>query len=109
MRVTCKSIGEFLSNLKLEKDIYRNIVYVTIDEEPLNEVNFAIAVQATAVVRTEDAGEYLLVVSENCGMDCRNKAQQDYAGSEMAFDLKDKIMTTCGELGLEVRTGLVSE
>ena len=108
MRVTCKSVGEFIGNLKAEKDIYRNIVYITIDEEPVNEVKFAVIIQATAIIRTEDGGEYLLVVSENCGVDYRDKSQ-DYAGSEVAFNLKDKLAMECGELGLEVRTGLVSE
>ena len=110
MRVTCKTVGEFISNLKLESDIYRKIVYVTIDETSVDQDNikYSVVIQATTVVRTEDGGEYLLMVIENCGTDYRD-ASQDYGGSELAFDLQDKIKTSCEELGLEVRTGLVSE
>ena len=110
MRVTCKTVGEFIGNLKLENDVYRKIVYVTIEEEPLDQdgIKFAVVIQATTIVRTEDGGEYLLVVTENCGKDLRD-VSQDYGGSELAFDLQDKIKTACEELGLEVRTGVVSE
>ena len=111
MRVTCKTVSEFIDNLKSEKgNIYRNIIYVMIEEEPLdqNNIKFSITIQVTAVVRTEDGGEYLLVVAENCGKDLRD-VSQDYGGNELAFDLQDKIKTACEELGLEVRTGIVSE
>lgn len=74
------------------------------DVYPPDGVKVGILLQASAVVVTEDGGEYLMEVGEQCGDDWMD-ATRDFAGSERADVLKTMIEDFCRNRGLTVRPG----
>lgn len=112
MRVVCDTVEQFVRNLRLERDVYQRVVRVQVTSNPAGvgtsrdapvlSVNF----QASAVVRSDDGGEFLLEVGEDCGHDWRDKSQR-FEGTARAKELEDMVRRACEELGLEVRPGLI--
>jgi len=114
MRVSCTSVDDFLANLEIEgkAHVYREVVHVNICSRPLDgnkrdSAKFEVILQASAVIDTEDGGQFLLEVGENMGIDY-NDASQEFAGSEAAGEANKRIYEVCNNLGLMVRPGIIS-
>lgn len=109
MRVTCKSVADFLTNLSLvESDhVHLRTVYVDDGERRPNELRVDRTIQASAVINDDSGGQYLLVVGEACGIDRLDSKEMD--GTQRLSSLRERLDDFCGERGLHVRPGIVSE
>jgi hypothetical protein len=85
------------------------VVHLDVSRRPLDKdkTRIEVVLQATAVVDTEEGGQFLLDVGENMGMDY-NDASQEKEGSKAAEKAEEKIIEVCDDLGLMVRPGIIS-
>lgn len=114
MRVVCRTVEDFLENLRSVPPtmVLQGIVYVSIHRNPLdgtkrNAVKFDVTVQADVVVNlSNDEGQYILQYAEQVGRDYED-GSQERGGSERAEEIKRKIVEHCDDVGLRVRPGVV--
>lgn len=115
MRVVCNSVDDFITNLKAQigTAIFEQTVWASVTRNPLGKENqreavrFSVVYQASVVVNTNDGGQYLLEVGEDCGIDYED-ATQDRSGTKRAQELIEKVQGCCDKRGLKVRPGIVS-
>jgi len=115
MRVTFITIEEFLHDLKnVESDkVFQQAVRIQRSQRPIqgdkySAVKFEVVLQVSAVVSTDDGGEYIMETGEVCGYDYRDSSRE-FAGSEKADELKRMIEEFCSHHGLVVRPGLIEQ
>ena len=112
MKIVCKSLDHFLTNLQQEKTTFKNLVFVFIDKTPKDVSNtvcrYQVVFHAAAIVIDETGAEYMLEMAEDCGIDYVD-ASQDFAGSEVASEKNDRLIAVCNTLGLTIRPGLIEE
>ena len=77
-----------------------------IDGIKYDAVKFSVVFQASAVVRLDDGGEYLLDYGEDCGTDYMDEPKK-LEGSERANVLREKLAGFCDDYGLLVRPGII--
>ena len=131
MRNVCRTVDDFLENLRIELvqchlngssrgsfedklcPVHRRSLYLTRYESPVGEnkrdanaVRFNVIVHVGAVVATVE-GEYLLECAEEMGIDYHD-ASQEREGSEQADLAVAKIEAFCQAYGLMVRPGAIS-
>jgi len=112
VRVECKSIQDFLCNLKAlsKEQVIEGIVRVSISERdergdgPYFYINF----QASALIQLADyEGQYLLEFGEDCGRDIRD-SEPDFEGSGNAYALEAEVKAMCNEKGWRILPGIIS-
>lgn len=116
MRVECSTLDDFLVNLgsvdNPASSVFGGVVYADTLRDQVgtgsNAYKYAVTFQASAVIRVEDGGEYLLVVGVRCGNDYVD-ASNGREGTDAASSLKLKLMDFCNGRCLTVRPGRVSE
>ena len=114
MRVTCNTLNDFITNLRMEPptSVLQQTVHVSVTERPLDisdkhkAVKFSIMLQASAVITLEDGGQYLLEYGEDCGMDYRDSSNE-LLGTERTNGLRKKLVEFCDDYGLKIRPGIV--
>ncbi len=114
MRITCHTLGELLENLKAvaPTSVFQRTVYTSTSRRPLDNENkykavkFAIVFQVSAVIGTEEGGEYILESAEECGFDYTD-ASNEAAGTMKADALRNTLVEHCDDAGLKVRPGIV--
>ena len=109
MLVTCASIDDLIANLRCGDDVYGRVVYASISRrrvDPNSDVKIEVTLQASAVMRNSDGGEYLLQYGERCGVDYHDSSQE-MIGSSEANKLHDELRRYCDGAGLAVRPGVV--
>jgi hypothetical protein len=113
MRATFATVDELLEDLKHEAPghVFQRVVRMSMMVKPVNgtkrdAVKFQVSLHVSAVVQQDNGDEYIAEVSEDCGCDYHD-ATQDYAGTEMACDLKQKVKDFCDGNGLTVRPGII--
>lgn len=132
MRNVCRTVEDFLENLRIELvqyrsklnqphvgdsapyyPIHRKAIFLTRYESPIGEnkrdpnaVRFNVIVHVGAVVVTEE-GEYLLECAEIMGTDYHD-ASGERIGSEQADLVVAKIESFCHANGLIIRPGAIS-
>ena len=124
MRTICKTVDDFLENLRIEltqfgnsssttkqHPIHRKAIYLTqidvpIEEDKLNAVRFDVMIQIGAVVVTEE-GEYLLECIESQGIDYRD-ASNEKKGTEQSELTVARIEEFCKLNQLTIRPGSLS-
>jgi hypothetical protein len=110
MRVDVATIDDFLANLAADgsrplSGVVRCSVTKTIHSVGSPVVH--VTLHAGAVMILEDGGgEYLLDLSVDCGKD-DNSSDPDYAGSDCAADIKERLAKVCSERGLTLLPGIV--
>lgn len=107
MRVVCDSVEDFLANLKKDSgNIYRNIVYFSITNKEESEVKKTVGVQSSAVIDSEEGGQFIVELGLYCGIDYSDHTQ-DFEGTEAAKSIRTIIANFCNSHDLEVRPGIV--
>ena len=113
MKVVCTSVNDFLHNITVEgfDKVLHRVIYVDYVKNPLGDnqrdcVKWKVFLSASAVMVTEDEGEYLLEVGVNCGVDYTDKSN-DLKGSKKALELKSQIEECCKNHNLTIRPGVV--
>lgn len=113
MRIITTSVEEFLEDLGHDIDqVLQKCVRVSVSKRPIDNIDrrravtFDVVIQASAVVDMGPDGQYLLEVGEDCGRDFTD-ATGEYAGSDRAAELKDRIRQFCDIHGLTVRPGVI--
>jgi hypothetical protein len=112
MRVTCNQISDVLANLVScpIENLFGKVIYLNVIRQPVtpDKLKFRVAVHVSAIVNTDDGGQYLLVGGEDCGHDYMDgKREQD--GTKKALCLREALEDFCGERGWVIRPGVVSE
>jgi len=108
MRVTCGTIGEFLTNIQAEgaSRVFDKTVRVSRVEDVLDECKSKIRFMVSAVINVGEDGQYLLEAGEYCGVDYKD-GELDLKGSEQASRLRTAVMDFCEGKGLRVLPGVV--
>ena len=122
MRNVCRTIDDFLENLRIEIaafvvksecPIHRKSIFLTCYGQPVGEnkrdpnaVKFNVVVHVGAVISTEE-GEYLLECAEIMGIDYRD-ASNELEGTEKSDLVVAKIKDFCQDNGLTIRPGAIS-
>jgi len=126
MRVTCKTIEEFIADLSRKIRLFEDetvnnsdlvvgsIVRLSIHRNQESSSRYSVVIQASAVVRiianlgdeVDDVGEYLLQTGQDCGHDVEAGGGHN-EGTEKANRLRDKLKKFCEERGLEVGPGVI--
>lgn len=110
MRVTYHTIDAFLRDLENESPerVFQRAVRVQVSKSSVPPDNVAcdVTIQVSAVVSTEDGGEYLMDAGERCGRDFCD-GDGEFAGSERADELRGEIERFCERTGLTVRPGFI--
>ena len=115
MRIVCPVIEDFLDTLETEENgtgsIYRKHVHLSRFRQPVDgnsrdAVKFLINMQLSAIIETEDGGQYLLQFGEDCGMDYKDSGGA-YEGTKVYEKRKKQVVKCCERLGLVLRPGVV--
>ena len=120
MRTICKTVDDFLENLRIELSIptdsdkcpiHRKAVYLTqfdmpMGEDRLNAVRFDVMIHVGAVITTEE-GEYLLECVESQGIDYQD-ASNEKKGTEQSELTVARIEEFCKLNQLTIRPGSLS-
>ena len=111
MRIICKSVDEFISNVT-GGTLFANTCWVSktinpIDDNSKNAVKFLVLFQVSVIkVFKEDGGECMVELGIDCGYDYHD-ATQDYQGSELADEHREKLKAFCEEQGFIVKPGIL--
>ena len=108
MRIVCRTIEAFVDNLRLG-EVFENSVWLDETSREISEHKFLCNLQASAVVRVKDGGEFLLLYGEDVGYDFTDGEPQQKEGSEAARHRKGLLAERCEDMGLVVRPGILSE
>lgn len=117
MRVSCESFNDFMANLEAvnKADVYGKVIYFSLNRHPVDDpsrlkaTRFDVVVQASCVINVDFGdSQYLLQFGEHVGFD-RVAAGGNIEGSEAAKKIKDRLVLFCGERGIKVMPGMVSE
>ena len=106
MRVVCRSIEAFIENLHLGEPVEKT-VWVDATNREVSEHKILHNLQATAVVRMADGGEFLLQYGEDVGWD-HTDGEKELEGTEAMSHRRGYLKQCCEDMGLTVRPGLVS-
>ncbi len=113
MRVTCQTIDEFIQTLESEgnENIFRATIRVNSIRRPVDGTKhdcsaFDCLIQASAIVDMGEEGQYLLEAGEECGRDYVD-ASQEFEGSTIMKELRDKISMFCTFNKLRLLPGLI--
>jgi hypothetical protein len=107
MRIVCRTVEAFVENLRLG-EVFEKSVWLDETGHVVSEHKILCNLQASAVVRLRDGGEFLLQYGEDVGYDYTDgEAQRE--GSEAAMHRKGYLRERCEDMGLTVRPGIVSE
>jgi hypothetical protein len=111
MRITTKTIDEFLEALTHEDEIFCNTIRISsgriaVDAASREPVKFKVVIQASTIVKIGDQSEYLLEGGEFCGHDYED-ASQDKAGTKAMQALKEKIQAFAATRNWKVLPGLI--
>ena len=111
MRIQCEDVQGFIENLKKydSSRIFEKTVWVDITKASLSEVVDQVTFQATAIIQTEDGGEFVVKVGIDCGRDYADNSGVGLVGTEIAEKLCGELETFCEEHGLVVLPGIISE
>lgn len=107
MRVICRTVESFVENLRLGEPIEK-IVWLDETSREVSEHKILCNLQASAVVRLPDGGEFLLQYGEDVGYDFMDGEPQR-EGSEAVAHRKGYLEECCKDMGLVVRPGIVTE
>jgi len=110
MRVTCKTLTDFLTNIVEagSEKLYGGTVWTDVTKREENEGIDEIVFQADAVVREEDGSEYFLQYGQSCGRDYYD-GDPGREGSRKAEELEKQLREFCKSRDLKVRPGVLSE
>jgi len=107
MRIVCRTIEAFVENLRLG-EVFEKSVWLDETNRIVSEHKVLYNLQASAVVRLNDGGEFLLQYGEDVGYDFTDgEPQRD--GSEAVRHRKGFLTERCKDMGLVVRPGIVTE
>jgi hypothetical protein len=106
MLVTCKSVDDFLANLEQADNLFEDAVRIDVTRRQLDEVRYAVVFQASCVVQTDDGGEYILQVGEECGVDYEDTTQ-DFGGTDSAADVRHRVTDFCKSRQFKVLPGTI--
>lgn len=110
MRVICNSIADFLTNLASVKseDILEKTIWINRTTQDPNDEGMVdiITLQASAIIDTEDGGQYLLEGGEICGKD-HYDGDEEKKGSDRANELLERIDDLCSANGLKTKPGVL--
>ncbi len=101
VRVEFNTLDEFIGELTLDCDrVVDRVVRVRIDATPqqVDAVTFEYSLWATAHVHG-DQTDYIMELGINCG--------EHEGGEENADDARNRIMSSCDDMGLTVRNGKI--
>ncbi|MDO8682502.1 MAG: hypothetical protein Q7N50_03355 [Armatimonadota bacterium] len=108
-------MADFFQHLNVVKpdDIYGRVIYVDVNRRCIDgqgqpKVRWSVVIQASAVVASEDGGQYLLQAGEDCGLDYED-ASKEHTGTERAKSLREALEDRCVDLKLRLLPGVVSE
>ena len=107
MKIAVTTIDEFLSEIRAEAEhLHQSIVRVRKDKDDVHRDGSLCDVTfwATCIVASSDT-EYLLEYCGKCGKD--EPGIDDYTGSDVASEWKDRISAVAAECGLSVRPGKI--
>ncbi len=107
MRIVCSTIEAFVENLRLG-EVFEKSVWLDETSREVSEHKMLCNLQASAVVRLKDGGEFLLQYGEDMGYDFTDGEPQR-EGSEAAKHRSGFLRERCEDMGLVVRPGIVTE
>ena len=114
MTVTCDSLDDFITNLRVEGPdaVFKHNVYVCTTKSPAgsdgrSSVVFDITMHASAIIEIAD-GQYLLEFAEACGRDI-NDATQRQDGTNKAATMRKKLSEFCDDFGFSIRPGIIGQ
>lgn len=107
MIVSCKSIDDFLINLKnsIHDGVMRNVVHFNITKTYMDHLTM-VSCSASALVGAEGAW-FLLSYSQDCGQDLMT-ANGNTDASKLAEDIEQKLQESCDDMGLKILPGELS-
>lgn len=110
MRVTCKTVDEFLENLLSEggDHVFQKVVRCSTTRRPmdLDLVRWQVNFQVSTVIDLNEDGQYLLEAGEDCGMDYED-ADAESKGMDKATSLKNQVGGCCEEMCLRLLPGII--
>lgn len=111
MRISCQSIDDFITNLKVHANsVYRKVIYVDRVREPLNGSTYSdcsawdIGFSANCLIVGSDAIESLLSVSEYCGVDRDSQPVSD-VGTANFHEFVKQLTAFCAQVDLQIMPG----
>lgn len=112
MRIVCNTVEELLEDLEksdctllFQKSIRFSTTYRAMGNE-VEPVRFQVGVQVSAILETDQGGEYIIEAGEHCGIDYRD-ASREYKGTERAQSIRKRVEDFCRARGLVVRPGVI--
>ncbi len=110
MKIQCNDVQGFIENLKKCdcSRIFEKTVWVDITKAFLSEVVDQVTFQASAVIQTEDGGEFVVRLGIECGKNYMDSSNE-MIGQEQAEKLRDELCEFCEGHGLVVLPGIISE
>jgi len=107
VRVVCHTVEAFVENLRIGT-LVEKTVWIDVSSKQAAEHKIAWNLQASAVVRLADGGEFLLQYGEDCGYDYTD-GEPELEGTQAVKHRRGYLVEQCEDMGLTVRPGLVSE
>lgn len=107
MIISCKSIDDFLVNLKnsVHNGVMRNVVHFNVTKTFMDHL-VIVSCSATALVGSGDAW-FLLSFSQDCGQDLLT-ANGNMEASILADGIEIKLQEACDDMGLKILPGELS-
>lgn len=110
MRVQCKSIEEFIANLKTAHSVFDAAVWVLVVEsrdEP-DSPRVDLALMASAVAVTKEGAEYLVDAEELCGSDYHEGNKPEKDGTKRTDVLMTRLKKFADSRGWSLRPGVLN-
>lgn len=115
MKISCRTIEEFLTNMPEEAaGLYRGVVYYNRERRPIRgenysggeDTSFEVGYQVSAVLNYVDGNQALLEAGEMCGID-RETADGDSGGTDRMNVLHCMVTDYCKARSMKTMPGII--
>ena len=113
MKIRCSDVCSFTKNIEIAgpDHVFEKAVWTDVTRASVNEAVDDVMLQASAVIASENGGEYLLQLGIDCGREYADATETEkrHTGKANAERQKKELSVFCELHGLMVRPGIISE